>query len=81
MRAYRNVVLDFLESFIEYSMFVVYTNQNVFPNGLATSASTCKLPFCPTRQYIVEVKNKPTVPNNIRYWQVFGSDAQIENFL
>jgi hypothetical protein len=27
------------------------------------------------------VKCRPTVPDNIRYWQVFGNDEQIEDFL
>jgi hypothetical protein len=27
------------------------------------------------------VKCRPTVPNNIRYWKVFGNDDQIEDFL
>jgi hypothetical protein len=30
---------------------------------------------------MVEVKCKPTIPDNIRYWQVFGNDDQIEDFL
>ena len=29
----------------------------------------------------MEVKCKPTIPDNIRYWQVFGNDDQIEYFL
>jgi hypothetical protein len=29
----------------------------------------------------VEVKCRPTVLENIRYWQVFGNDDQIEDFL
>jgi len=27
------------------------------------------------------VKCRPTVPENIRYWQVFGNDDQIKEFL
>jgi len=37
------------------------------PDGLATSASTCKLQFFPTQQYIDEVKNRPIVPDNISH--------------
>jgi hypothetical protein len=55
--------------------------QNILADGPATSAATCKIPFCPTHKYTVEVKCKPMVPDNIRYWQVFGSDDQIEDFL
>jgi hypothetical protein len=50
-------------------------------DGLATSATTCKIHFRSTCPYTVEVKCKPTVPENIRYWQVFGNDDRIEDFL
>ena len=46
-----------------------------------TSKSTCKIPFHPNCQYTAEVNNRTTVPDNIRYWQVFGNDEQFENFL
>ena len=36
MRAYRNVVLDFLQSVIEYSLSVVPRGQNILAHGLAT---------------------------------------------
>jgi hypothetical protein len=55
--------------------------QNILADGLATSAATCKIPFHSMCPYMVEVKYKPTVPENIRYWKVFGNDDQIEDFL
>ena len=55
--------------------------QNILADGLATSAATCKIPFRTTRPYTVEVKCEPTIPDNIRYWQVFGNNDQIEYFL
>ena len=27
---------------------------------------------------VSEVKHRPTVPDNIRYWQVLGGDKQVE---
>ena len=44
------------------------------------SSSTCKLPH-PNKQYKIEVKHRPSVLYNMRYWQVFGSDKKIESFL
>lgn len=49
-------------------------------NGLDFSSNTYKLPH-PNKQYTVEVKHRPVVPDNMRYWQVFGNDKQIEIFL
>ena len=81
LRAYRNVVLDALKCFTEVDLQVMPRGQNILVDGLATSAATCKIPFHSTRPYIVEVKCRPIVPDNIRYWQVFGNDDQIEDFL
>jgi hypothetical protein len=48
---------------------------------LATSASVFKIPIFPNRKYDIEVKHRPTVPDNIKYWQVFEDDKQVERFL
>jgi ribonuclease HI len=68
IRAYRNVVLDYLQCFTEIDLQVMPRGQNILADGLATSATTCKIPFRPTCKYTVEVKCKPTIPNNIIYW-------------
>jgi ribonuclease HI len=68
LRAYWNVVLDALKCFTEVDLQVMPRGQNILANGLATSAATCKIPFRSTRPYMVEVKYRPTVPDNIRYW-------------
>jgi ribonuclease HI len=81
LRAYRNDVLDALQFFTEIDLQVMPRGQNILADGLATSTTTCKIPFRPTRKYTVEVKCRPTIPDNIRYWQVFGNDEKIEDFL
>jgi hypothetical protein len=81
LRSYRNATLDAHQCFTEIDFQVMPRGQNILADGLATSTTTCKIPFRPTRQYTVEVKCRPTVPDNIRYWQVFGNDDQIEDFL
>jgi len=67
LRAYKNVVLDFLQWFPEYQLPLIPINQNVFVDGLATSTSKSKIHFHPNNKYEIEVKHRPTVPDNIRY--------------
>jgi ribonuclease HI len=81
LRAYINVVVDFLECFTEINLKVMPRGQNILADGFATSESTCKIRFKPNIQYTVEVKCQPTAPDNNKYWQVFGNDDQIEDFL
>jgi ribonuclease HI len=81
LRAYRNVVLEALKCFTEVDLQVMPRGQNILADGLVMSVATCKIPFHSTRPYTVEVKCRMTVLDNIRYWQVFGNDDQIEDFL
>jgi len=48
---------------------------------LVTFASTCKLPFEPNHHFTIEIKHRPTVPDNVKNWQMFENDTQINNFL
>jgi hypothetical protein len=74
-------VLDLLEEFLEYSLSVILRGQNHIVDALATSASVFKIPIFPNRGYETEIKHRPIIPDNIKYWQVFEDDKQIESFL
>ena len=50
-------------------------------HSLATSSSTCNLPFQPIHKYTAEVKHRPTIPDNLKYWQIFSQDEQIYHFM
>lgn len=71
--------MDFLESFVKYDLSAIHSNQNILANSLSFSASTCKMPH-PNQKYTMEVKQILTIPENVRYWQVFGNDKQIDFF-
>ena len=45
------------------------------------AASTFKIPIYLNTKYTIEVKDRPTIPNNVKYWQVFEDDDHIESFL
>jgi hypothetical protein len=70
-----------LQCFIEYDLEAIPRDQDILVDGLATSTTTHKIPVHPNCQYIVEVKCRPIVPDNIKDWKVFGNDEQIENVL
>lgn len=44
-------------------------------------ASTWELPFEPNHQFISKISHRQAIPNNLKNWQVFDSDEQINNFL
>ena len=81
LRAYRTAATEVLNYFTESNLTKISRSHNMHAHCLATFASTCKLPFEPNHRFTAEVKHRPAVPNNIKDWQVFEDDAQINNFL
>ena len=80
MREYRNAALDLLKTFEKYELAYIPRAQNSLANELTFAASNCQIPLA-SEQYIVKIKHRPTVPDNIDYWQVFEGDEQIDDFL
>ena len=81
MRDYRNLALDLLEGFKEYQIFVIPRHQNTIVDALAVAANTFKIPIHPNKKYEIEVKHRPAILDNVKYWQVFEDDEQINSFL
>lgn len=53
MHAYRNVVLDYLQNFVEYNFLVVPRRDNVVADALATSAYDFEIPSSVKGKYKV----------------------------
>jgi len=81
MRAYRTAATNILSAFTEFNLAKISRSHNIHAHSLATFASTCKFPFGPNHHFTIEIKHRPTVPNNVKDWQVFENNAQINNFL
>jgi hypothetical protein len=50
-------------------------------DSLATSARIFKVPLPPKLRYDVEVKYRPSIPDNVKHWKVFEDDLEIKKFL
>jgi hypothetical protein len=74
LRAYRNLALDLLKGFLEYDISVVPKEKNQITDVLATSTLVFKIPIFPRKRYEIEVKKRPTVPDNVKHWQVFDDE-------
>ena len=81
MRAYRNLVLDLLEGFKEYELLVIPRNQNIIVDALVVSTSVFKITIYTNRKYEIKVKYRPSIPDNVKYWQVFEHDSHINRFM
>ena len=67
MRAYKNLVLDLLEEFLEYNLTMIPRGGNQIADALATSSLVFKIPFFPNKKYEIEVKHRLEVTDNIKY--------------
>jgi hypothetical protein len=81
LRAYRTAAIEILNTFQNLKLTKISRKHNLHAHSLATFASTCKLPFEPNHHFTAEIKHRPAVPNNVKDWQVFENDTQINNFL
>jgi len=50
-------------------------------HSLATFDNTYKLPFQPNHLYTAEVRHRPVIPDNLKYWQIFSQDSHIYDFM
>jgi ribonuclease HI len=72
LRAYRNEVWDLVDSFIlDFNISFVPREENTVADSLVVSGSKFKVPLPPKLKYEVEVKYRPSIPNNVKHWKVF----------
>ena len=81
LREYRGTSIEILNIFQETQLGKILRKHNLQVHSLATFASTCKLPFEPNHQFTAEIRHRPAILDNVKNWQVFDNDNQINNFL
>jgi hypothetical protein len=50
-------------------------------DSLAVLASLFRIPLPPKIKNDVEIRYRPSVPDNIKHWKVFEDDLEIKKFL
>ena len=48
---------------------------------MVVSTSVFKILVYPNRKYKIEVKHRPTIPDNVDHWKVFEDAEQISRFM
>jgi hypothetical protein len=67
--------------FSAFNISFVPREENVMTDSLAISASNFRIPRPPKLRYDVEVKYRPSIPDNVKHWKVFEDDLEIKRFL
>ena len=70
-----------MEGFKECQFTVIPRKENCEVDALAVSASMFQVPEDAKEHYQIEVRHRPSIPDNVDHWQVFEDDEQINRFL
>jgi hypothetical protein len=67
--------------FLDFNISFVPKEENSVEDSLAVSTSNFKVPLPPKLKYEVEIKYKPSIPDNVKHWKVFEDDIEIKKLL
>jgi ribonuclease HI len=82
LRSYKNEVWDLIDNFFSsFNISFIPREENTLADSLAISASQFRIPLPPRIKYEVEIRYRPSVPDNVKHWRVFEDDLQIRKFL
>ena len=74
MKSYRNLVLDLMEGFKECQYTVIPRGENSEADSLAVSTSLFQVPINPNEHVQIEVRYRPSIPDNVDHWQVIPAE-------
>ena len=81
LKAYKDEVWKLKVSFNIFSISYISRMKNQLVDSLAMSASMFIPPLPPKLTYEVQVKYRPSFPENVKYQKVFEYDDEINRFL
>ena len=81
LKAYRDEVWKLRDSFMFFELSYIPRAMNHLDDSLVVSASMFILPFPPKLSYHIQVKYRPSLPNNVKFWKVFENDDELSKCL
>ena len=82
LKDYRSEVWHMIDNFfLDFNISFVPREDNSMENSLVVSTSKFRVPLPPKLKYDVEVKYRPSIPNNVKHWKVFEDDIEIKIFI
>lgn len=82
LRTYRNEVWDLIDNFfLAFNAQFLPREGNKMVGSLVIAVRNFKPPQNPLLRYEVEIRHRPSIPDNVKYWQLFEDDEQIKCFI
>jgi hypothetical protein len=81
LKAYRDEVLKEIHDFSYFKIMYVPRAMNELVDSLVVSACAFIPPLPHKLTYEIQVKYRPSLPDNVKFWKVFEDDAELTRFL
>ena len=81
LKAYRDEVLEAIKSFAYFKITFVPRAMNELADSLAVSSCAFIPPLPHKISYKIQVKYRPSLPDNVKFWKVFEDDVELTRFL
>jgi len=81
LKAYRDEVWRLQDSFDSFCISYIPRAKNHLADSLTVSASMFIPPMPPRLVYTVQIKNRPSLPDNVQHWKVFEDYDEVNRFL
>ena len=81
LKAYRDEVWKLRESFMFFELSYIPRDLNHLADSLAITTSLFIPPLPHKLNYDVQVKYRPSLPYNVKFWKVFENDDDLSKFL
>ena len=82
LKQYMNEVWYLIDIFfLAFNLSFIPREQNQKDDSLALASSTFRPPIGPNIKYQVENRHRTTILDNIKNWQVFSDDLELQRFL
>ena len=78
MNEFQDMIDNF---FIAFNISFIPRDHNQTADSLALAATHFRIPKQTQLKYPIEVRYRPSVPDNIKQWRVFENDLEIKRFL
>ena len=80
LRLYRDLVLELVKGFKECKFSIIPRKENVEADSLVVSSSLFHIPKNPKEKCQIEVRHRPSIPDNVDNWQVLIMMNRSESF-
>jgi len=81
LKAYKDEVWRLRDCFDDFCISYIHRAKNQLADSLDVSASLFIPPMPPRLVYEVQMKYRPSLPDNVQHWKVFDDDDEVNRFL